>query len=385
MAMKITGFTGWLVECEPGPKFIWRDGIPGSHGDIPRGSRPHRAIIRLETDTGIFGAVAMDRGEAVLDLVRRRYHEFIGENPLLTERLWRMIWEIDRIEEIQMRALGLLDILCWDVKSQHARMPIYQMLGGDDRVVPAYASTVTWPTMAEYERHIKLSRDLGFTAFKLHAWGDVRRDIELSTNLRKWVGPDADLMFDGSAGWDYVNALEFGKAIQDLGFLWYEEPMREFHLGSYVKLCEKLDIPILAAETSDGVHGNMATWIEAGALDMTRVSTFYKGGFTGSMKIAHLSESHGMRAQVHGMGLENAQICAAISNNDYYEQLIMNEEQIRGLDKLGPLSIVGGNLTVSDEPGLGYGFDWAKLDETALHKIVVDERLAPALPLIPWH
>ena len=176
-----------------------------------------------------------------------------------------------------------------------------------------------------------------------------------------------------------------GKAIQDLGFLWYEEPMREFHLGAYTKLCDKLDIPILAAETSDGVHGNMATWIEAKALDMTRVSTFYKGGFTGSMKVAHLSESHGMRAQVHGMGLENAQICAAISNNDYYEQLVMNEEQIRGLDKLGPLAIVDGNLTVSDEPGLGYHFDWAELDATALAKIEVTERLTPPGVHVPWH
>ncbi len=153
-------------------------------------------------------------------LVERRYHEFIGENPLLTERMWRLIWEIDRVEEIHMRHLGILDILCWDVKSQHAKMPIYQMLGGDDRVVPAYASTVTWPTMGEYERYIKMSRDLGFKAFKLHAWGGpVKRDIELCTNLRKWVGDDADLMFDGSAGWDYVNALEFGKAIRGPGFL----------------------------------------------------------------------------------------------------------------------------------------------------------------------
>ena len=38
--MKITGFTGWLVEAEPGPKYIWRNGIPGSHSDIPRGSKP---------------------------------------------------------------------------------------------------------------------------------------------------------------------------------------------------------------------------------------------------------------------------------------------------------------------------------------------------------
>ena len=373
--MKITGFTAWLVEADPGPKFIWRDGLPGSHGDIPRGTKPRSAFIRMDTDSGLYGLIEMKRGDAVVDLVNRRFHEFIGENPLLTERMWNLVWEVDRVEEIHMRSLGMLDVLCWDVKSQHAKMPIYQMLGGNDRVVPAYASTVTWPTMDEYERYIKMSRDLGFTAFKLHAWGDVKRDIELSTNLRKWVGPDADLMFDGSAGWDYVESLEFGKAIQDLGFLWYEEPMREFHLGSYTKLCEKLDIPVLAAETSDGVHWNMATWIENRALDMTRVSSFYKGGFTGSMKIAHMSESFNMRAQVHGMGYENAQLCAAISNNDYYEQLIMNEEQIRGLDKLGPLAIVDGNLTVSDEPGVGYAADFEILDRDALLKVEVTERL----------
>ena len=74
------------------------------------------------------------------------------------------------------------------------------------------------------------------------------------------------------------------------------------------------------------------------------------------------------------MGLENAQLCAAISNNDYYEQLVMNEDQIRGLDSLGPLAIVDGKLTVSDEPGLGYHFDFDALDRTALNKITVTEK-----------
>ena len=373
--MHINGFTAWLVETDPGPKFMWRNGLPGSLGDVPRGSRPKKAVLRMDTDEGVFGALEVGRGDAVLDLVQRRYHTFLGENPLLTERMWTLMWEIDRIEEVQMRALGLLDILCWDIKSQVAKLPIHQLLGGNATKVPAYASTVTWPTLDEYERHIKICRDIGFTAFKLHAWGDVKRDIELCTKLRQWVGPDAVLMFDGSAGWDYVDALKFGEAIQDLGFLWYEEPMREFYLGAYAKLCEKLTIPVLAAETSDGVHWNMASWIEARALDMTRVSTFYKGGFTGSMKIAQMSESFVMRAQVHGMGLENAQLCAAISNNDYYEQLVMNEEQIRGLDKLGPLSIVDGYLEVSSEPGVGYSFDWAELDRTALSKITVTEKI----------
>ena len=375
--MHITGFTVWTVPVAPGPRFIWRDGIPGSHGDIPRGTKPHMAVIRMETDTGIHGATELASGDAVADLVRRRYHEFIGDDPLLTERLWAKMWEIDRIEEINLRSLGLLDILAWDVKSQVAGLPIYALLGGHDRHVPAYASTVTWPTMGEYERHIKLCRDQGFKAFKLHAWGDVARDIELSTNLRKWVGPDADLMFDGSAGWDYVDALKVGRALQDLGFLWYEEPMREFYLGAYTKLCDKLEIPVLAAETSDGAHWNMASWIEAGALDMTRVNTGYKGGFTGSMKIVGLSQSFGMRAQVHGMGRENAQLCAAIPNNDYYEQLVMNEAQILGLTDLGPLSIIDGMLTVSDAPGLGYGHDWDELDRIAVRKDVINADTRP--------
>lgn len=374
--MQITGFTAWLVETDPGPRFIWRDGLPGSHGDIPAGTRPRKAVLRMETDAGVVGSLDFGRGDALLDLVQRRFHGFLGENPLMTERLWTLTWEIDRIEELPMRALGLLDILCWDIKSQVAGMPIHQLLGGNATRVPAYASTVTWPTLDEYERYIKMCRDIGFAAFKLHAWGDVKRDIALSRALRRWVGPDADLMFDGSAGWDYVDALKVGLALQDEGFLWYEEPMREFHLGSYAKLCDKLTIPVLAAETSDGVHWNMASWIEARALDMTRVSTFYKGGFTGAMKIAHLSESFGMRAQVHGMGLENAQLCAAILNNDYYEQLVMNADQIAGLAGLGRLAITDGCLNVSTDPGLGYGHDWDALDRTALRKITVTEKIA---------
>ena len=122
------------------------------------------------------------------------------------------------------------------------------------------------------------------------------------------------------------------------------------------------------------IHFNMATWIENRALDMVRVSSHYKGGFTGSMKIAHMAESFGMRAEVHGMGLENAQLCAAISNNDYYEQIIMNESQMRGLAKLGPLAVVDGMLTVSDRPGIGYDYDFADLDKRAVAKLEVTER-----------
>ncbi len=370
--MKITGFTCWVVEHEPMPPFSWRAGLPSTASDSPPGMAPRKAVIRMHTDTQWFGATELGKGDGIADSVRRRFGRFVGEDPQMTERLWHLMWETDRIEEFAVHTTGAIDLLCWDVKSLAANMPIHQMIGGNATRIPAYASTVTWDTLKDYERHIKLCMDVGFRAFKLHAWGDVKADRELARHLRQWTGPDADLMYDGSAGFDYVDALALGKALEGEGFLWYEEPMREHNIGHYARLREKLDIPILAAETSDGAHWNAATWIEAGALDMVRISAAFKGGITGSMKIAHLAESFGMRAQVHGMGRENAQLCAAFVNNDYYEQLVINEEQIRGLRDLGELSIIDGDLNVCTKPGLGYAFDWDVIDRTALTRIDVD-------------
>jgi L-alanine-DL-glutamate epimerase-like enolase superfamily enzyme len=173
-------------------------------------------------------------------------------------------------------------------------------------------------------------------------------------------------MFDGSAGWDLTTSLKFGRVLEECGFYWYEEPMREFDLTSYRKLADSLDIPVLAAETSDGVHWNAATWIDMAALDMVRTSSFYKGGLTGALKIAHLAEAHGMKAEVHGMGVANAHLGAAIPNNDFYEQLVFSTEHIKGLRKQNELPIIDGFITAPETPGLGLDVDWAALEKIAL-------------------
>ncbi|THD48376.1 MAG: racemase [Bradyrhizobium sp.] len=365
--MKITDIRCYVIEGEhPSPSFRWRRGLPGSQDSSPRGERPKVAILRMDTEEGLVGATRIADGEAVASLTRRRLKSFIGDDALLTERLWTKMWEIDRIEETQMSHLGLIDLLCWDIKSKKANLPIYKLIGGNDPKIPAYASTVTWDRMEDYERHIKTCMDEGFFAFKLHAWGDWREDAKLCRNLRKWTGDEATLMFDGSAGWDFVTALKFGRVLEDCGFYWYEEPMREFDLTSYRKLADKLDIPVLAAETSDGVHWNAATWIDMSALAMVRTSSFFKGGLTGALKIAHLAEAHGMKAQVHGMGVANAHLAAAIPNNDFYEQLVFSTDHIKSLKKLPQLPIIDGFVTAPDRPGLGLDPDWEALAASAL-------------------
>ena len=197
------------------------------------------------------------------------------------------------------------------------------MLGGYRDKIPAYASTATFASVEEYLDVATQCLDLGYQAFKVHAWGDVRKDAELAARLRAHVGDDLPLMYDGSAGFDLPDAIYLGRALADAGFLWYEEPMREFSVTAYGHLARAVGIPLLVAETSDGVHMNTADFIAAGAATFgVRVGTQMRGGITGCMRTAHLADAFRLRAEVHGPEITSRHLCMAVPNTTYFESLV---------------------------------------------------------------
>lgn len=359
--MKITNIKCYITQHPvQHPGFHWRKGLWMGHYEP--GDTTFSVTIKVETDEGIVGHAEAGNAHAVAERVKRGYRPvYVGRNPLNTEDIWHTGWELHRVGYPEP---WLIEVACWDIKSQKAGLPLYQLLGGNNPRVPAYASTVTWDSLEEYERHIKECLDEGFFAFKLHASGDAKWDARLAHALRRWVGDKCDLMFDASAGWDYVTSLWFGRRLEEANYLWYEEPMREYDLPSYTQLCAALDIPILGAETCEGSIWNAATWIQARALDMMRLS-LNKCGYTGAIKVAHLAEACGMRAQVHGWDMH---LCAAVPNNDYIEILVIDSEQIKrikhGVNGMPP--VVDGYVTVPDAPGVGPQPDWAELERRAV-------------------
>ncbi|WP_327744552.1 racemase [Streptomyces europaeiscabiei] len=330
------------VECHPvrvpgvSPPFAWRDGLLGSP------SEGEAAVLRICTDEGVEGvAMSPRRGSGViladlLDRVLRK--ELVGHDPLQREWLWHRMWELDRTEELPLYLLGLVDTALWDLAGRLADRPTWQMLGGYRTSIPAYASTVTYSSIEEYLDIADQALELGYPAIKLHAWGDARRDARLSVALRKHVGDDVPLMFDGSAGFDLPDAIHLGHALSDAGYLWYEEPMREFSVTAYKRLADAVAVPLLVAETSDGAHMNSADFIQAGAATFgVRASTQLRGGFTGAMRTAHLADAYRLRAEVHGPEIPNRHLCMAISNTTYYESLVMGNPISResGIDAHG--------------------------------------------------
>jgi L-alanine-DL-glutamate epimerase-like enolase superfamily enzyme len=258
------------------------------------------------------------------DLVDRVFREeLVGQDPLQREWLWHRIWELDRIQELPLPTLGLIDIALWDLAARAANQPVWELLGGYRTSIPAYASTSTFATTEEFLDVADQCLELGYTAIKLHAWGDARRDAELCAALRAHVGDSVPLMYDGSAGFDLPDATYLGRALADAGYLWYEEPMREFSVTAYGHLARSVRIPLLVAETSDGAHMNTADFIAAGAATFgVRASATMRGGITGAMRTAHLADSFRLRAEVLGDEIPSRHLAMAISNTTYYESLI---------------------------------------------------------------
>jgi L-alanine-DL-glutamate epimerase-like enolase superfamily enzyme len=324
------------------PPFAWRHGLRGSPPD------GHGAVLRIGTDTGVEGvALAPRRGadKILADIVDRVLRdELIGADAFQREWLWHRLWELDRTEELPLYILGLVDTALWDLAGRVANQPTWQLLGGFRWSIPAYASTVTFATVEEYLDVITQCLDLGYPAIKLHAWGDPRADADLCLTVRRHVGPDVPLMYDGSAAFDLPDAVYVGDALADAGYLWYEEPIREFSVTAYKWLSERVRVPLCVAETSDGVHCNTADFIVSGAASYVRTSAELRGGITGAMRIAHLADAFRLRAEVHGMGNYSQHLCMAIPNTTYYESLVTSTQVRREavVDAYGLVHAPGG-------------------------------------------
>jgi L-alanine-DL-glutamate epimerase-like enolase superfamily enzyme len=320
--MKITHVESVRVHVPAAdPPFRWRDGLPGS---VPAGEG---AVLRIGTDEGVEGVALFARpgGAALLaDLVERVLRpELVGQDPVRREWLWHRIWELDRIHELPLPTLGLVDVALWDLAGRRDGRPVWQLLGGYRTAIPAYASTSTFATTEEFLDVAEQCLKLGYRGIKLHAWGDARRDAELCTALRERVGDAVPLMYDGSAGFDLPDAIHLGRALSAANYLWYEEPMREFSISAYSRLARAVDVPLLVAETSDGSHMNSADFIASGAATFgVRAGTTLRGGVTGAMRTAHLADAYRLRAEVHGSDIPNQHLCMAISNTTYYESLV---------------------------------------------------------------
>lgn len=338
------------------------------------GNRIHMGgnVLEIETDAGITGEFVGGVELSQLSIVGPY---LIGKNPLERELIYndvkRALRKNDRL------VMGPIDIALWDFAGKLYDTPIYELIGGYRKKLPAYASTYHGDenggldSPSAFADFAVRCKEMGYPAFKIHPWGrgPIAREVENVLAVRAAVGPDMDLMIDPACEYEtFAQALKVGRACDEASFFWYEDPYRDGGISqfSHRKLRQLIRTPLLIGEHVRTLEPHVDL-IVADGTDYVRVDAYMDGGLTGALKIAHAAEGFGLDAEIHGGGPAHRHLMASIRNTNYYELGLLTPKVRRThapvykdptmVDEIDSVDS-SGCVAVPEGPGLGAEIDW---------------------------
>ncbi|MBV9153221.1 MAG: mandelate racemase/muconate lactonizing enzyme family protein, partial [Alphaproteobacteria bacterium] len=272
------------------------------------------AFVRVHTDDGLSGigeASPMQGGRASLGIVARDIAPLlIGRDPL--DHAVLLDTALHRFAKLGPEgaltgALAALDIALWDLKGKYLGQPIYKLLGGAWRTaLPFYASIggngargadevlrVVETRLKDNPAAVKIRFDNDRTRLDL----DIPGDIAKAKAVRQLVGDGFPLAFDANNGYSTGGAIRVGRALEELGYWWFEEPVQHYHVKAMGEVARRLDITVSAGEQTYTLSG-VADLIAAG-VRMVQPDIVKMGGITGLQRCAALAHAHGVELVPH--------------------------------------------------------------------------------------
>jgi L-alanine-DL-glutamate epimerase-like enolase superfamily enzyme len=317
--MKIT-----KVECIP---MLYKMKNPLYSGVGKFDERP-LLLIKVHTNEGIIGiGEAATYGGPMISVATVIEHEIapmvIGEDPLNVERIWHKCYYAafqHARSGIYIAALSGVDMAIWDAAGKYLGQPLYKLLGGFRDSIPTYASCGFYEagkTIDILINEVKTILTQGFhgvkikvgrtdTPFSLGILKPVYRecmvsmeeDIERVRAVKKAIGPDKKLMVDANAAWSYNDALIAGKAYDEIGVYFFEEPVRTDDFEGSSRLASDLVTRIAGYET-EYLTTNYSRLIAMHAVDIVQPDLSWTGGFTEVRKIAALADAQFIECATH--------------------------------------------------------------------------------------
>ena len=132
---------------------------------------------------------------------------------------------------------------------------------------------------------------------RTHLDADIPGDIAKARAVRKLVGEGFPLAFDANNGYSTSGAIRVGRALEELGYWWFEEPVQHYHPRAMGEVARRLDITVSAGEQSYTLPA-LVELIEAG-VQMVQPDIVKMGGVTGMLRAAALCQAHGVELVPH--------------------------------------------------------------------------------------
>ena len=291
-------------------------------GQTPESDKPLRmGFLKVLTDEGIEGICTTTLNKMTPDQAQTLRTQVVGENPLNREWIYQLLWKGNRwLYQGVPGWGGAFDNCLWDILGKVAGMPVCDLIGRVRDRFPVYLTSSESP-LEVYLEVIEEAKKRGINAYKFHSYKGGKADIPMFRTVRDVVGPDFLLMNDPVCSYTLREAIEVGHVMEELDFLWLEEPMHEQKEHQYRELCRELDMPVMGNETLQHDIGLSTQKLISGATDLLRACAIF--GTTQVLKMAHFAEMYDTNVELNHegglFGQVHAHLGCCIDNTSFFE------------------------------------------------------------------
>ena len=265
-------------------------------------------VIKTD-DPNIFGigdASSLGDDERIIDEIKYLFGKYLIDNDALeSEKIWLSMYNnsMQRGGRVSSTAISGIDIALWDIKGKFLQKPIYTLLGGSLREkIMVYANG--WYTNPgtpdqNYEEAKKVV-SMGYKALKFDPFGQKnfyrlsKEEFDLSekriSKVRDAVGEYVEILIEGHAKFNIMNAVKISNMIQKYNPLFFEEPVSEERIDELVELRKHTNISIATGERLY-TKFPFASIVEMNAADVLQPDIANAGGITELKKISIIAEA----------------------------------------------------------------------------------------------
>jgi len=313
--------------------------------------------VAVETDEGVRGAGEVGFGRiegapvALAALIEEELRPLIlGQDARLVRGLHQaMLRETEYHGSFGLAMFGIaaVDTALWDCLGKALGVPCWVLWGGVQRRIRAYAM-VGWLNYSDEEVQAVCAQAVaqGFPAVKMKVgYPTLKEDVHRVEVVREAVGEGIGIMVDANQSLTTAEALRRGRAFEELGCVWWEEPISADDVEGYALLAERLDIPLATGENLY-TGAEFARFLRRDAMDIVQPDLRRAGGPTALLQIGTMAQAFRRPYASHGGGPVQLNVMACLPNALYLETGLIGAES--------PLKLEDGTVAVPT----GRGFDW---------------------------
>ncbi|MEM7543857.1 MAG: mandelate racemase/muconate lactonizing enzyme family protein, partial [Pseudomonadota bacterium] len=266
---------------------------------IGRTIKRDAVLVRVETADGFVGwgeSHAARAPTAIAELINTTLRSLIiGMVADDIGAVWNRIYDRQLASHgagtASIIAMSGIDIALWDIKGKRAERPVYELLGGALRQVPAYAGGIALGYQPRDELRRELDRVLnsGYTALKLRLGDALDQDEERVVAARAHVGDAVAILTDANTAYDLPAVARMAPTLESNNVLWLEEPFPAHAYQDYIAAAKQLSVPLAAGE-NHYARFDFERVRDDGAITIWQPDVSKAGGLSEILRIASMAQ-----------------------------------------------------------------------------------------------